>query len=83
MPSLAEKAIVQRGRGRKTNAHHDFGEGTWGMDYAGFFGRTNVWLNYTRDRYQGGEGAYETDGEPEWIAKAKEFLHPKRGHAKH
>jgi hypothetical protein len=40
-------------------------EGTWGLDYTGLFGHANVWLNYTRGRKQGGEGAYETVGGPE------------------
>jgi hypothetical protein len=36
-------------------------EGTWGLDYGGLFGHAKVWLNYTCNRYQGGEGAYETE----------------------
>ncbi len=50
-------------------------EGTWGLDYGGLFGRTKVWLNYTRGRNQGGEGAYRTDGEPKIISKAHKLLH--------
>ncbi len=58
-----------RGRCRKLS------EGTWGLDYKGLFGHSRVWLNYTRhDRKQGGEGAYETDGEPEFVKKAHSFL---------
>ncbi len=52
-------AAFFRGRPR----HSD--EGTWGLDYNGLFGHANVWLNYTRHRNQGGEGAYETIGGPE------------------
>lgn len=50
-----------KGRPRKRN------EGTWGLDYSGFFGHANVWLNYTCGRNQGGEGAYETEGGPELL----------------
>ena len=66
-------AAFFRGRCRKET------EGTWGMDYDGVFGRVNNWLNYTRGikgkgRKQGGEGAYETDGEPKFVSKAHELL---------
>ncbi|KAA5543721.1 hypothetical protein FYK55_11055 [Roseiconus nitratireducens] len=64
-----------RGRARHSNAADGFGEGTWGMDYNGLFGKTNVWLNYTCGRRQGGEGAYATDGEPEFIGRLKEVFH--------
>ena len=58
-----------RGRCRKPT------EGTWGLDYGGFFGHAKVWLNYTRhDRSQGGEGAYQTDGEPAFVSKAHSVL---------
>ncbi|MCG8652687.1 MAG: hypothetical protein MI861_22805, partial [Pirellulales bacterium] len=57
-----------RGRGRQPH------EGTWGLDYGGLFGRANVWLNYTRGRQQGGEGAYQTDGEPEFVSRAHNLL---------
>jgi hypothetical protein len=50
-------------------------EGTWGLDYGGLFGHNKVWLNYTRGRKQGGEGAYRTDGEPKIIKRAHELLH--------
>lgn len=49
-------------------------EGTWGLDYSGLFGKANVWLNYTRGRKQGGEGAYATDGEPKLVSKVKHFF---------
>jgi hypothetical protein len=49
-------------------------QGTWGMDYDGAFGRVNNWLNYTRGRKQGGEGAYRTDGEPKVVSRAHEIL---------
>ncbi len=58
-----------RGRCRKPS------EGTWGLDYGGMFGHANVWLNYTRGRNQGGEGAYATDSEPAIISKAHHLLH--------
>lgn len=61
-------AAFFRGRSRKSN------EGTFGVDYAGILGRANVWLNYTRDRHQGGEGAYATDGEPKVISQARRLL---------
>ncbi len=44
-----------KGRGRTDQ------EGTWGLDYGGLFGHAKVWLNYTCNRYQGGEGAYQTE----------------------
>lgn len=47
-----------KGRGRKSS------EGTWGLDYDGLFGHARTWLNYTCDKEQGGEGAYETDHVP-------------------
>lgn len=50
-------------------------EGTWGLDYDGPFKHNIVWLNYTRHgRMQGGEGAYQTDGEPEFISRTHELL---------
>lgn len=58
-------AAFWRGRPRTTQ------EGTWGMDYDGLFGHVNNWLDYTRCRNQGGEGAYETVGGPEPFS----FLH--------
>ena len=62
-------AALFKGRPRKQT------EGTWGMDYSGLFGKANVWLKYTRHREQGGEGAYETDGEPELIGRLQQVLH--------
>ena len=61
-------AAFWRGRCRRES------EGTWGLDYSGFFGRANIWLTYTRGRNQGGEGAYETDGEPKFVTRTHEFL---------
>lgn len=61
-------AAFWKGRCRKPT------EGTWGLDYSGFFGHANVWLKYTRGREQGGEGAYETDGEPEFVTRTHELL---------
>ena len=75
LPRVLPHPLLPRGRSRKTNAHHGFGEGTWGMDYHGLFGKKNVWLKYTAGRNQGGEGAYETDGEPELVKRVKSFLH--------
>jgi hypothetical protein len=38
-------------------------EGTWGWDYFGMLGLKKVALNwYHGERYQGGTGAYKTDG---------------------
>lgn len=39
------------------------GEGVWGWDYSGacFWPRIALWWNHGR-RYQGGPGAYRTDG---------------------
>ncbi len=62
-------AAFCKGRARKSS------EGTWGLDYGGLFGHANVWLKYTRHRQQGGEGAYETDGEPELISRIHGVLH--------
>jgi hypothetical protein len=61
-------AAFWRGRCRKPS------EGTWGLDYSGLFGRANIWLTYTRGRNQGGEGAYETDGEPKFVTRTHEFF---------
>jgi hypothetical protein len=61
-------AAFFKGRPRKSS------EGTWGLDYDGLFGKANNWLNYTRCREQGGEGAYATDGEPEFVSKVHGFL---------
>jgi hypothetical protein len=61
-------AAFFRGKPRKPS------DGTWGLDYNGLFGRANVWLKYTRGRKQGGEGAYETDGEPKFISRAHSIL---------
>jgi hypothetical protein len=36
-------------------------EGTWGWDYEGVVPK-RVWLNWSHRRYQGGTGAYKTDG---------------------
>lgn len=44
------------GRGRCSH------EGTWGLDYDGWLKPRRVWLNWTGGRYQGGEGAYQTEG---------------------
>ncbi len=50
-------------------------EGTWGLDYGGYFGHAKVWLNYTRyNRPQGGEGAYRTDGEPAIVSKVHSLI---------
>lgn len=38
------------------------GEGTWGLDYHGWFRPGRVWMGWTFGRKQGGEGAYKTDG---------------------
>lgn len=69
-----EHSIFNRGRGRKSNATHDSGEGTWGLDYGGLRSKANVWLNYTCGRKQGGEGAYRTDGEPKIVSKVKSLF---------
>lgn len=67
-------ALLGRGRNRKANGCGQHGEGTWGLDYDGFFGKANIWLKYTQGRRQGGEGAYETDGEPKFVSKLKKAL---------
>ncbi len=61
-------AAFFRGKPRKPNA------GTWGLDYSGLLGHANVWLKYTRDCNQGGEGAYQTDGGPKFISRANSML---------
>ncbi len=66
-PRLAEA------RDRKFNGCGQYGEGTWGLDYAGLFGKANIWLRYTPHKKQGGEGAYRTDGEPKVVARAKKL----------
>ena len=75
----AARDLIPRGRGRKANGCGQHGEGTWGLDYEGFAGHAKVWLRYTRGsdgegRRQGGEAAYETDGEPKILTKLKESL---------
>lgn len=67
--------LLSRGRDRKANGCGEHGEGTWGLDYEGLGGYSKVWLQYTQGRKQGGEGRYQTDGEPKFIAKIKETLH--------
>ena len=37
-------------------------EGMFGWDYAGFFGAKRIALDWSHRRYQGGTGAYATDG---------------------
>ena len=69
-----ELVVFGRGRERRTNSSSRFGEGTWGVDYRGFLGKSNVWLKYTQDKKQGGEGAYATDGEPKLISKIKSLV---------
>jgi len=39
-----------------------FAEGTWGWDYHGFCLHKHVALDWSHGRYQGGTGAYKTDG---------------------
>jgi hypothetical protein len=61
-------AAVRCGRSRMPT------EGTWGLDYSGWLKHSNIWLNYTRGRKQGGEGAYQTDGEPKIVNRAHRLL---------
>ena len=75
--------LLGRGRHRKANGCGQHGEGTWGLDYQGLAGHANVWLRYTRGRNQGGEGKYETDGEPAIVAKLKERIHDTLHHETH
>ena len=45
---------------RPRNVYQD---GTWGVDYVGFPLPRHVWLHWRHDEnYQGGMGAYKTDG---------------------
>jgi hypothetical protein len=37
-------------------------EGTWGWDYRGFCLPSRIALDWFHGRYQGGQGAYRTDG---------------------
>jgi hypothetical protein len=37
-------------------------EGTWGWDYRGLVFQKHVSLHWSHHRYQGGTGAYKTDG---------------------
>jgi hypothetical protein len=37
-------------------------EGTWGWDYEGLFCHSRIILDWWHGKYQGGYGAYETDG---------------------
>lgn len=74
LPQL-QHSMLSRERSRKANSLQQHGEGTWGLDYGGFFGKANIWLMYTCRRNQGGEGAYATDGEPKSVARLKSFVH--------
>lgn len=67
--------LFSRGRPRKSVHYNQHAEGTWGLDYGGFFGKANIWLMYTCGRYQGGEGAYATDGEPKFVSRLKSLVH--------
>jgi hypothetical protein len=66
VPSITDKysawyvggGAAFKGRGRTA------AEGTWGLDYDGLFGHARTWLNYTCNKRQGGEGAYQTDHVP-------------------
>lgn len=49
-------------------------EGTWGVDYDGWLSPRHVFMRWTCGREQGGEGAYETDGEPEVVARVKHHV---------
>lgn len=53
----------------QSRPRHTTQEGTWGLDYDGLFKPRRVWMNWSKDREQGGLGAYETDREPGWISK--------------
>ncbi len=44
--------------------HRDCDEGTWGWDYHGCFLPHRVILYWNHWRYQGGTGAYYTEGHP-------------------
>ncbi len=46
------------------NRHRTPTEGTWGLDYSLWKKPRTVWMKWTCGRYQGGEGAYETDHKP-------------------
>ena len=42
-------------------------DGTWGVDFVGMILPRRVWLNWSHGRrYQGGVGAYKTDGPHIW-----------------
>jgi hypothetical protein len=49
-------------------------EGTWGWDYQGWLPRW-VTLGWWHGRYQGGTGAYQTDG-PKLLHPADGAAHP-------
>jgi hypothetical protein len=49
--------------------------GTWGVDYHGWLSPRGIFLNWTCGDVQGGEGAYETDGEPPIVTAAKDRVH--------
>jgi len=79
LPKLLPTKRPTRGRARRSNAAFQAAEGTWGMDYSGPLKKTNVWLQYTRGRKQGGEGAYETDGGPEVLERISGWMHDLAG----
>ncbi|MBW3596724.1 MAG: hypothetical protein KY475_05550 [Planctomycetes bacterium] len=47
-------------------------DGVWGFDYDGWLLNRRIWLGWSHGRrYQGGRGAYDSEGPP----KASHFLH--------
>jgi hypothetical protein len=56
-------------RGQPRHIHSD---GVWGFDYDGWLLNRRIWLGWSHGRrYQGGAGAYDSEGPP----KATHFLH--------
>jgi len=52
------------------------GEGTWGWDYHGCLIPQRVFLQWWHGRYQGGSGAYKSEG-PHFLHKIAETRHAK------
>lgn len=56
---------VGGGGGLHGHEPRSLNEGTWGWDYQGCFFLRKIWLKWNHGKaYQGGEGAYKTDGPP-------------------
>jgi hypothetical protein len=62
-PREYSAGYVGGGSGKLLGEARCIDEGTWGVDYDGLFFRKKIWKQWSHGRrYQGGTGAYKTDG---------------------